>query len=47
MNVNGGAIAMGHPYGVPGAANRRKLRYGVASMCIGGGMGAAVLFERA
>jgi acetyl-CoA acyltransferase len=56
MNVNGGAIAMGHPYGVTGSrqtgvlANemtRRKLRYGVASMCIGGGMGAAALFERA
>jgi acetyl-CoA acetyltransferase family protein len=56
MNVNGGAIALGHPYGVTGSrqtgvlANemtRRKARYGVASMCIGGGMGAAALFERA
>jgi acetyl-CoA acyltransferase len=56
MNVNGGAIAMGHPYGVTGSRqtgvlanemNRRKVRYGVASMCIGGGMGAAALFERA
>jgi acetyl-CoA acyltransferase len=56
MNVNGGAIALGHPYGVTGSRqtgvlaremNRRNVRYGVASMCIGGGMGAAALFERA
>jgi acetyl-CoA acyltransferase len=56
MNVNGGAIALGHPYGVTGSRQtgvlarelqRRKARYGVASMCIGGGMGAAALFERA
>jgi acetyl-CoA C-acetyltransferase len=56
MNVKGGAIAMGHPYGVTGSRQtgvlaremtRRNVRYGVASMCIGGGMGAAALFERA
>ena len=54
MNVNGGAIAIGHPYGMSGArmvghllleGRRRAARYGVASMCIAGGMGAAVLFE--
>jgi len=53
-NVNGGSIAIGHPYGMTGArlaghllleANRRKVKYGVVSMCIGGGMGAAGLFE--
>jgi acetyl-CoA acyltransferase len=56
FNVNGGAIAVGHPFGMTGArlvgtlANemqRRKARYGVVTMCIGGGMGAAGLFERA
>ena len=56
MNVKGGAIALGHPYGVTGSRQtgvlaremtRRNVRYGVASMCIGGGMGAAALFERA
>ncbi len=56
MNVKGGAIAMGHPYGVTGSRQtgvlarempRRNVRYGVASMCIGGGMGAAALFEKA
>ncbi len=56
LNVNGGAIAVGHPFGMTGArlvgavANelkRRKGRYGVVTMCIGGGMGAAGLFERA
>jgi acetyl-CoA acyltransferase len=54
INVNGGAIALGHPLGCTGAklcatllANMRRLgvRYGVESMCIGGGMGAAALFE--
>jgi acetyl-CoA acetyltransferase len=54
LNVNGGAIAMGHPYGMSGARmtghlllelNRRKLRRGVVTMCIGGGMGAAALLE--
>ncbi len=55
VNVNGGAIALGHPLGCTGAKltatllhemQRRKVRYGVVSMCIGGGMGAAALFER-
>jgi len=54
VNVNGGAIALGHPLGCTGAklcatllANMKRLgvRYGVESMCIGGGMGAAALFE--
>ncbi|MTI16433.1 acetyl-CoA C-acyltransferase [Rhodobacteraceae bacterium RKSG542] len=54
LNVNGGAIAMGHPYGMSGArmaghalleARRRGERYVVVSMCIGGGQGAAALFE--
>jgi acetyl-CoA acyltransferase len=54
VNVNGGAIAMGHPLGCTGAKltatllhemKRRGSRYGIVSMCIGGGMGAAGVFE--
>lgn len=55
LNVNGGAIALGHPLGCTGAKltttllyemKRRDVRYGLVTMCIGGGMGAAGIFER-
>jgi acetyl-CoA acyltransferase len=55
LNVNGGAIALGHPLGCTGAKltatvlhemERRKVRYGLVTMCIGGGQGAAGIFER-
>ncbi len=55
VNVNGGAIALGHPLGCTGAKltatllhemQRRGVRYGMVSMCIGGGMGAAGIFEK-
>ena len=55
LNVNGGAIALGHPLGCTGAKltatllyemKRRHARYGMVSMCVGGGMGAAGIFER-
>jgi acetyl-CoA acyltransferase len=54
LNVNGGAIALGHPLGCTGAKltatllyemRRRKARYGMVTMCVGGGMGAAGIFE--
>ncbi len=56
LNVNGGSISIGHPFGMTGSrmvgtiANelaRRNARYGVVTMCVGGGQGAAALFERA
>lgn len=55
LNVNGGAIALGHPLGCTGAKltttllyemKRRQARYGLVTMCVGGGMGAAGVFER-
>jgi len=55
VNVNGGAIAMGHPLGATGAMitgtlldelERRDLRRGLATLCVGGGMGIATIIER-
>ena len=55
LNVNGGAIALGHPLGCTGSKltatllyemRRRNVRYGMVTMCVGGGMGAAGIFER-
>src|SRR6185503_1594405 len=55
LNVNGGAIALGHPLGCTGARlttsllhemARRKARYGIVALCIGGGMGMAMVLER-
>ena len=55
LNVNGGAIDLGHPLGCTGAKltasllhemQRRQSRYGLVTMCVGGGMGAAGVFER-
>ena len=54
VNVNGSGIALGHPIGATGAVisvkllyemKRRKVRYGIVSLCIGGGQGLSVLFE--
>ena len=54
LNIHGGSIAIGHPFGMTGSRQvghltrelkRRKIRYGVVTMCVGGGMGAAGLFE--
>ena len=56
VNVNGGAIALGHPLGATGAMllgtlidelERRDLRRGLATLCVGGGMGVATIVERA
>jgi acetyl-CoA acyltransferase len=56
LNPNGGSIAIGHPFGMTGSRlvgtiasqmQRQKARYGVVTMCVGGGQGAAALFERA
>ena len=55
LNVNGGSISIGHPYGMTGSrltghllieGRRRKAKYGVVTMCIGGGQGMAMIFER-
>jgi acetyl-CoA acyltransferase len=54
VNLNGGAVALGHPLGATGAKltatilremQRRKARYGMVTMCVGGGQGAAGVFE--
>jgi acetyl-CoA C-acetyltransferase len=55
INVNGGAVAIGHPIGASGGRlaatlirelHRRKVRYGLATLCIGGGEAVALIFER-
>ena len=55
VNVNGGAVAIGHPIGASGARifvtllyemKKRQARYGIATLCVGGGMGAAMIVER-
>lgn len=55
LNVNGGAIALGHPFGMTGARmlvtllhglTERQGRYGLATMCVGGGQGMAMIVER-
>ena len=56
LNVNGGAIALGHPFGATGAritatlhqrpARARRQQFGLETMCVGGGQGMAVIFER-
>jgi acetyl-CoA acyltransferase len=55
LNVNGGSISIGHPFGMTGSRmvgtlasemQRRQARYGIVTMCVGGGQGAAGLFER-
>ena len=55
LNVNGGAIALGHPVGTTGSRliltllkemQRRNLHLGLASLCVGGGQGAAIILER-
>jgi len=55
LNVNGGAIALGHPLGCSGARisttlihemNKRNVKYGLATICIAGGLGMAMVFER-
>jgi acetyl-CoA acetyltransferase len=54
LNIHGGSIAIGHPFGMTGSRQvghlirelrRKKIKYGVVTMCVGGGMGAAGLFE--
>ena len=56
VNVNGGAIALGHPIGATGVRmiytlakemQKRNVQYGIATLCVGGGQGAAVVLERA
>jgi len=56
LNSNGGSIAIGHPFGMTGSRlvgtlayemRRRSHRYGVVTMCVGGGQGGAAMFERA